>query len=128
MEQRYGITELDFHHYLYGNSVTVFTDYTAVKAVFETAHPTAKHARWWTRIYWKRVRSVKIVYHPGRENTNTDALSRHPLLPDPEVRVAEDKIQVSRVSVDNGGEDDGSAVPSCSRELSPSRAVPRFTF
>lgn len=51
-ERNYGITELEtlavvwaishFHHYLYGNSVTVFTDHTAVKAVLETANPHRK--------------------------------------------------------------------------------------
>ena len=114
-EQCYGITELEtlavvwsishFHHYLYGNSVTVFTDHTAVKAVLETANPTAKHARWWTRVYGRGVRSVKIVYRPGRENTNADALSRHPLLPAPVVGVAEDEVQVSRVSAYRGDVD-----------------------
>ena len=111
-EQRYGITELEtlavvwaishFHHYLYGNSVTVFTDHTAVKAVLETANPTAKHARWWTRVYGRGVKSVKIVYRPGRENANADALSRHPLLPAPAVGIAEDEVQVSIVSVGGG--------------------------
>ena len=49
-EKRYGITELEtlvvvwgvshFHHYLYGNSVTIFTDHTAVKAILESDNPT----------------------------------------------------------------------------------------
>ena len=116
-EQRYGIIELEtlavvwsishFHHYLYGNSVTVFTDHTAVKAVLETANPTAKHARWWTRVYGRGVKSVKIVYRPSRENTNAHALSRHPLLPAPVVGVAEDEVQVSRVSAYRGDVDYG---------------------
>ena len=83
-----------FHHYLYGNSVTVFTDHTALKAVLETANPTAKHARWWTRVYGRGVKNVKIVYRPGRENSNADALSRRPLLPAPAVGIAEDEMQV----------------------------------
>ena len=59
-EKRYGITELEtlavvwgvshFHHYLYGNSVTILTDHTAVKAVLESDNPTAKHARWWIKV------------------------------------------------------------------------------
>ena len=82
VEQRYGITELEtltvvwaishFHHYLYGRSVTVYTGHTAVKAVLET-NPTAKHARWWTRVYRHGIKDVKIRYRPGRENTNADA-------------------------------------------------------
>jgi hypothetical protein len=61
-ERNYSITELEalavvwalnrFHSYLYGQSVTVVTDHTAVKAVLETPNPSAKHARWWTRVYW----------------------------------------------------------------------------
>lgn len=55
-ERNYGITELEtlavvwamshFHHFLYGNRVTVYTDHTSVKAVLESPNPTAKHARW----------------------------------------------------------------------------------
>ena len=105
VEQRYSITELDtlavvwaishFHHYLYGNSVTIFTDHTAVKAVLETANPTAKHAWWWTRVYGLGVKDVQTVYCPGRENSNADALSRYRLLPEPAIGIAEDEMQVS---------------------------------
>ena len=68
-----------------------------MKAVLETANPTAKHARWWTRVYGRGVKSVKIVYRPGRENSNANALSHHPLLPAPAVGLAENEMQVSRV-------------------------------
>lgn len=63
-ENNYGITELEtlavvwavshFHQYLYENSVTIYTDHTAVKAVLESPNPRAKHARWWTRVYGQR--------------------------------------------------------------------------
>ena len=39
------------------------------------------------------------MYRPGRENSNADALSRHPLLPAPAVGLAENEMQVSRVCV-----------------------------
>ena len=42
---------------------------------------------------------MKIVYHPGQENSNTDALSQRLLLPPPNVGIAEDKTQVSRLPV-----------------------------
>ena len=45
---------------------------------------------------------MKIVYRPGRENANADALSHHPLLPAPAVGIAEDEVQVSIVSVGGG--------------------------
>ena len=108
-EERYGITELEtlavvshFHHYLYGNTVTVFTDHTAVKAVLETPNPSAKHARWWSRVYGRGVKEVKIVYRPGRENKNADALSRHPQLPAPTVGIAEDEVQVFPITAEEG--------------------------
>ena len=106
-EKRYGITELEtlavvwaishFHHYLYGNRVTVFTDHTAVKAILESSNLTAKHARWWTRVYGRGVREVCIRYRAGHENRNADALSRSPMLPAPDVGIAEAEFQVSLV-------------------------------
>ena len=87
-EKRYAITELEtlavvwavshFHAYLYGNDVIIYTDHSAVKAVLETPNPSAKHARWWSRVYGSGVRSIQIVYKPGKENLNADALSRNP--------------------------------------------------
>jgi hypothetical protein len=54
-KRNYGIIELEtlavvwaishYHHVLFGNSVTVYTDHTSVKAVLESPNPTAKHAR-----------------------------------------------------------------------------------
>ena len=54
-EKSYGITELEtlevvwgithFRLYLYGNTVKVLTDHSAVKAVLEMPNPTGKHAR-----------------------------------------------------------------------------------
>ena len=59
-KRNYGITELEtlaavwatshFKSYLYGNSVTVYTDHSAIKAILETPSPTSKHARWWTKV------------------------------------------------------------------------------
>lgn len=84
-EANYSITELEtlavvwaityFHSYLYGHSVTVYTDHTAVKAVLETPNPSGKHARWWSRVYGKGVKEVKIVYRSGKTYLNADALS-----------------------------------------------------
>ena len=54
-EKNYAITELEtlavvwgvshFCSYIYGQSITVFTDHSAVKAILETPKPTGKHAR-----------------------------------------------------------------------------------
>ena len=91
----WGITH--FRSYLYGRSVRVLTDHSAVKAVLETSNPTGKHARWWTRVYGSGVRDVTIVYCSGRENTSADALSRSPNGSPPAVGVAEGEVQVASV-------------------------------
>ena len=83
-ECRYGITELEtlavvwaithFHYYLYGHFVTVHTDHSAVKAVLETANPSGKHARLWTKVYGTGFRDIRIMHRAGRLNLNADAL------------------------------------------------------
>ena len=87
----------NFHKYLYGHNVTVFTDHAAVKAVLQNPNPSSKHARWWTKVNGSGVKDIKIIHHPGKENLNTDALSRQPYLPPPSEGVAEGEIQVCAV-------------------------------
>ena len=53
------------------------TQITAIKAVLETPI-SVKHACWWSKVYASGVRSVQIVYCPGKENSNADALSGNP--------------------------------------------------
>ncbi len=89
-ERNYGITELEtlavvwaathFQAYLYGNKVTVYSDHSAVKAVLKAPNPSGKHARWWTRVYGSGISEVDIVYRPGKNCANADALSRSPLV------------------------------------------------
>ena len=103
-EKNYSITELEtlavvwaishFQHHLYGNTVTVYTDHTAVKAVLETPNPTGKHVRWWTKVYGRGVKEVHIIHRAGKENRNADALSRSPVSPAPQVGIAEGEVQV----------------------------------
>ncbi len=88
-ERNYGITELEtlavvwaathFRAYLYRNKVTVYTDHSAVKAVLKAPNPSGKHARWWTRVYGSGIQEVDIVYRPGKQCANADALSRSPI-------------------------------------------------
>jgi hypothetical protein len=59
--ENYSITELEtlavvlaithFRSHLYGNTVKVLTDHSAVKSVLETPNPTGTHARWWTKVF-----------------------------------------------------------------------------
>ena len=67
-----------FKAYLYGHDVVVYSDHSAVKAVLETPNPSGKHARWWLKVFGSGLRSIRIVYKAGKDNTNADALSRSP--------------------------------------------------
>ena len=103
-ERRYSITELEtlavvwtishFHPYLYGHSLVVYTDHAAVRAVLETPKPSAKHARWWTKVYGSGIKNLKIAYRPGRANANADALSRGPQRTAPVEGIGEDEYQI----------------------------------
>ena len=110
-EKRFAVTELEtlaviwalnhFHTYLYGNEVIVYTDHSAVKAVLETPNPSAKHARWRTKVYGSGVKSIHIVYRSGLENLNADNLSRNPQGTAPKVPQVEE-VQVATI---NSGEE-----------------------
>ena len=114
VEKRYAVTELEtlavvwalnhFHVYLYGNEVAVYTDHSAVKAVLETPNPSAKHARWWTKVYGSGVKNIQIVYRSGRENSNADALSRNPQAAAP-VAPPVEEVQIATVHVNSGEEE-----------------------
>ena len=86
-----------FRCYLYGHSVTVYTDHSAVCAVLDTPNPVGRHARWWTRVYVCGIKSVTIVYHPGKANANADALSRNPVERPPTEGIAETEMQVAAI-------------------------------
>ena len=107
-ERKYGVTELEtlavvwaishYHHFLYGNSVTVYTDHTSVMAVLDSPNPTAKHARWWTRVYGQGLKGVKICYRAGRDNKNTDALFRSPHSPSLNIGTVNGEVQVATIT------------------------------
>ena len=106
-ERNYSITELEtlavvwavsrFHSYLYGQSVTIFTDHAAVGAILNTPNPSGKHARWWTKVYGTGVGAVQLVYRSGKLNVNADVLSRAPYGEVPIEGIAEEEVQVSLV-------------------------------
>ena len=112
-ERNYAITDLEtlavvwavthFRCSLYGHSVTVYTDHSAVRAVLETPNPTGRHARWWTRVHGCGIKSVTIVYRPGKTNANADALSRNPVGVPPTEGIAETDMQVAIVQSQQSG-------------------------
>ena len=87
-----------FQSYLYGHEVTMLTDHSAIKAGLKTPNPTGKHARWWTRVYGRGAKEVRIVYHLRRENVSADALSRFPQEPASLHGIAQDEAQVATVN------------------------------
>ena len=90
-ERNYSITDLEtlaivwacshFRAYLYGHTVTVYTDHLAAKTVIQSPSLNGKHARWWTKIYSSGIKKVTIVYRPGKDNARADSLSRNPVSP-----------------------------------------------
>ena len=87
-----------FHSYLYGGTVTVITDHSAVKSVLKASNPHGRHACWWTRVYGRGIKSLTIVYHAGRKNASADALSMNPLSPPPAQSIGQGETQVSAVT------------------------------
>lgn len=69
-----------FRAYLYGHRVTVITDHSAIKTVLGAPGASGKHARWWLKVFGSGVKDVQVVYRPGRENDQADALSRNPVV------------------------------------------------
>ena len=131
-ERNYSVTELEtlavvwsithFHPYLYGHTVTVYTDHTAVKAILNSANPSAKHARWWTKVYGSGVGEVKIVYRSGKSNTNADALSRSPHAPAPEEGIGEFELQVATVTSESTEDVSIPTLLEADPKLSPARS------
>ena len=78
----------------------VVTDHAAVKAVLETPNPSAKHARWWTRVYGAGLKDVRIVYRAGRLNASADALSRSPHGDAPTTGEGEQETQIAVVQME----------------------------
>ena len=106
-EKNYGITDLEtlgvvwaishFHYYLYGHYVTIYTDHSTVNTVLETASPSGRYARWWTRVFNSRVKQVTILHWAKRDNVAADALFRNPTSSSMEGDTVVDESQVVTV-------------------------------
>ena len=78
----------------------MYTDHTTVQVVLETPNRSGKHARWWSHVYGKGVKEVKIVRRSGKMNLNVDTLSQSPVGPAPVEGPGWNEVQVSAVSSD----------------------------
>lgn len=70
-----------FHNYLYGRNFTIVTDHKPLISLFSETKPVPQMVsprvqRW---SVWLRAYEYHIVYQPGRQRINADALSRLPL-------------------------------------------------
>ena len=89
VEKCYSVTELEtlavvwavqhFRAYLYGHSVTVITDHSAVKSILDKPSSNGKHAQWWLKIFGSVVGQLRIIHSTGHENVGADALSCTPV-------------------------------------------------
>jgi len=82
-EKNYSTTEIEllaivwtvkqFRPYIYGHKFTVITDHKPLSWLFGVKDPGARLTRW--RLQLEEY-DYNIIYKPGTQNTNSDALSR----------------------------------------------------
>lgn len=82
-----------FHKYIYGRTFTISTDHKPLISLFHEKKPVPQMGsprvqRWATLL---RAYEYKIIYKPGQEHANADALSRLPL-PQIEEEDVEDQV------------------------------------
>ena len=88
-----------FRAYLRGHKTIVYNDHSPVKALRYAKHTSGKVAR------WSQVMSeydLEIRYHPGRQNANTDALSRSPLPGETDIDSL-DTVQIATITTEGKG-------------------------
>ena len=82
-EKRYSITELEtlaivasikhFQFYIYGASISVYTDHKACTALLNS---TVLNTRLKRMAFYLQDKDIHICYRPGKESSNADGLSR----------------------------------------------------
>lgn len=87
-----------FHKYIYGRKFTIYTDHKPLISLFHEAKPVPQmgspRVQRWSSLLGAY--EYKIVYKPGKDQANADALSRLPL---PQMDDEEDSGQVFMLDV-----------------------------
>ena len=65
-----------FRSYLYGTTFTIVTDHRLLIWFFNINDPGSRLMRWRLKL---EEYDYKIIHKAGKDNTNTDALSRNPI-------------------------------------------------
>ena len=104
-EINYAITELEtlafvwvvktFRPYILGHHCIILTDHSACTSLLNTAHLSAKLARWVMAI---QEHDFEIRHRSGRSNAGADALSRNPVVAQPQQQQQTEVASVLQVS------------------------------
>ena len=71
--------------------------YTLLTQLLKMPSASGKHARWWCKLFSSGLRSIKIVYRPGKDNSSADALSQSPIAAPHVDVVDENSVQIAQL-------------------------------
>lgn len=78
-------------HYIYGVCCTIYTDHKSLRHIIDQPNLNMRHRRWRDVV---NDYDCNILYHPGKENVVSDALS-------PKLARSSDRGKCMRISVDS---------------------------
>lgn len=86
-----------FKYYIYGKTITVITDCSAVKAAMSKTELVPRIARWWLRV---QDYAINLEHRAGQRMIHVDALSRAPTEEPHELEPA--SLKINKVDLDEG--------------------------